>query len=77
MKMRSLDQGLEIKPGATAELNTESLHIMFEDLKQPLLQGGRVKGTLVFEKAGTIEIEYVIEGIGAKSPDDSGMTHRH
>jgi copper(I)-binding protein len=79
MKMRALDEGLEIKPGATVQLDTESLHIMLEGLQQPLQQGQRVKGTLVFEKAGSIEIEYVVEGIGAKSaaPDDAGVMHRH
>ncbi len=79
MKMRALDKGLEIKPGATVELNGESLHIMFEGLKQPLQQGQRIKGTLVFEKAGSIEIEYAVEGLGAKStmPDDTGMKHEY
>jgi len=67
MRMRDLDKGLEIKPGATVELNTESTHIMFEGLKQPLQPGKPFKGTLVFEKAGSIEIEYVVEGMGATS----------
>ncbi len=78
MKMRALDNGIEIKPGATVDLNGESLHVMLEGLKQPLQQGQRIKGTLVFEKAGTIDIEYVVEGLGAKSaPPASGMQHEH
>jgi copper(I)-binding protein len=79
MKMRDLDKGLEIKPGATVELSTGSLHVMFEDLKQPLQTGKPFKGTLVFEKAGTIEIEYAVEAMGATpSPSDMpGMTHGH
>jgi copper(I)-binding protein len=79
MKMRDLDKGLEIKPGATVELSTGSLHVMFEDLKQPLQIGKPFKGTLVFEKAGTIEIEYAVEAMGAtpSPPDMPGMTHGH
>ena len=42
---------------------------MFIDLKQPLKQGDKVKGTLVFEKAGTVEIEYEVAPIGAPSPE--------
>jgi copper(I)-binding protein len=67
MKMRPLD-GIEIKAGATVELNTESMHLMFEGLKEPLQEGQRIKGTLKFEKAGSIDVEYVVEGIGAQSP---------
>jgi copper(I)-binding protein len=67
MQMRPLVQGLEIKPGATIDLTAESLHVMFEGLKQPLQQGQRIKANLVFEKAGTIEVEYVVEGMDDKS----------
>jgi copper(I)-binding protein len=34
----------------------------------PVVQGDHIKGTLVFEKAGTIEIEYTVESIGAQQP---------
>jgi len=71
MRMRPLPKGLEIKPGATVELKPGSYHLMFVDLKAPFEPGQRVKGTLVFEKAGTIEIEYAVEAIGAtkQAPD--------
>lgn len=72
MRMRPLPGGLEIKPGETVELKPGSLHVMFVDLKQPLQKGERVKGTLVFEKAGTVEIEYVVEALGASSTGDHG-----
>jgi copper(I)-binding protein len=79
MKMRDLDQGLEIKPGDTVELGTGSLHVMFEDLKQPLQAGKAFKGKLIFEKAGSIEIEYAVEAMGAKQPtaDEPGMMNAH
>ena len=77
MKMRALDQGLELKPGATVDLAPESLHLMFEGLREPLVQGQRIKGSLTFERAGTIEIEYAVEGMGAKSPPPEGQNSQH
>jgi periplasmic copper chaperone A len=65
MRMRELEAGLEIKPGATVELTPSSDHLMFTDMKRPLSKGEHVKGTLVFEKAGTADLEYVVEAIGA------------
>jgi copper(I)-binding protein len=41
---------------------------MLMGLRQPLEKGQKVKGTLVFEKAGTVEIEYAVEALGASSP---------
>jgi copper(I)-binding protein len=74
MRMRPLQQGLEIKPGQTVTLAPGGYHVMFVGLKAPLKQGERIVGQLVFEKAGTVNVEYVVESIGAKS---SGGGHGH
>jgi periplasmic copper chaperone A len=58
MKMRALDQGLEIKPGETIELKPGSFHVMLIDLKEGVKEGDKVMGTLVFERAGTVETYY-------------------
>ena len=42
---------------------------MFMELKQPLKQDERVKGTLTFEKAGTVEVEFKVEAVGARGAD--------
>jgi copper(I)-binding protein len=68
MKMREVKDGLEIKPGETVELKPGGYHVMFVNLKQPLKQGERVKVTLDFAKAGTVEVEYPVEAVGAKAP---------
>ena len=60
----ALPKGIEIKPGQTVELKPGSYHLMFVGLKQPFEQGKRVKGTLEFEKAGKVEVEYAVEAIG-------------
>ncbi len=77
MKMRELKNGIEIKPGETIELKPAALHLMFVDLAHPLREGERIKGTLVFEKAGTVTIEYVVAPIGARRGADSQSPLAH
>ena len=67
MKMRELPGGLEIKPGATVELKPGGYHIMFMDLKEPLKSGSTAKGRLTFEKAGEVEVEFVIAAPGSRA----------
>ena len=51
---------------------------MFVGLKQPFEQGKSVKGTLEFEKAGKVEVEYAVEAIGASPQGQrSGGHHGH
>jgi len=65
MKMRPVEGGLEIKPGQTIELKPGSLHAMLVGLKEPLRQGQRIKGTLVFQNAGKVDVEFAVGSIGA------------
>jgi len=66
---------LEIKPGETVELKPGGMHVMFTGLKQPLTQGQTLKGTLVFEKAGTVAIEFAVRAVGAPAPGQGGHKH--
>jgi copper(I)-binding protein len=78
MQMRPVTGGLEIKPGESLEFKPGSYHLMLMDLKQPLVHKQRVKGTLIFEKAGSVEIEYAVEPVGSTpSPGHSGGHHGH
>jgi hypothetical protein len=45
---------------------------MFMDLRQGLKNGETIKGTLNFEKAGPVEVEYRVGAIGAR-----GGEHDH
>ncbi len=74
-RMRPVEGGLVIKPGETVELKPGGLHAMLVDLKRPLKEGETIKGTLEFEKAGTVAIEYRVSGIGAQSA--GGVDHHH
>ncbi len=72
MKMRRLEKGLEIAPGASIELKPGSYHMMFMGLSEGLTAGGTIRGTLVFEKAGTIGVEYRIAPIGSQPAPKHG-----
>jgi copper(I)-binding protein len=67
MRMREVEGGIEIPPGKTVTLKPGGYHIMFMELKAPLAQGGKAPVTLVFEKAGSIDVELKIEAPGAAS----------
>ena len=74
MRMRPVGTGgLEIKPGETVQLKPGGLHVMFLDLKKPLQVGERPKASLVFEKAGTVEVEFAVEPMGGPPP--AAATH--
>ncbi len=72
MKMRMLDKGLPIEPGKTVKLAPGGYHIMFQELKAPLKEGEKVPVTLQFEKAGSVQVTFDVEGVGAKAPGDTG-----
>jgi copper(I)-binding protein len=67
-KMREVTAGVEIKPGETIKFEPGESHLMFVNLMQPLHEGDKVRGTLTFERAGTVDIEYAVLGMGAKAP---------
>lgn len=77
MKMRELKDGLEIPPGATVELKPGSYHIMMQSLSRPLAKGDRVKGSLTFERAGKVDVEFDVEAIGGSPAGMKMKEHGH
>jgi copper(I)-binding protein len=73
MRMRAVEKGLEIPPGGTVELKPGGFHVMFTGLKAPFTKDGKVPLTLVFEKAGSIDVELPVEGMGASGPPAHGQ----
>ena len=61
MSMRPLKDGLEIPASGEVKLEPGSYHIMFMDLKAPAVEGVKFKGTLAFEKAGTVAVEFAVD----------------
>ena len=75
MKMRPV-KAIEVAPGEPAVLKPGGLHIMLMGLKAPLVKGEKFPLTLVFEKAGRVEIEVPIgEGTAMEPQMDHQMDH--
>lgn len=77
MKMAELPDGLVLPAGQSVELKPGGFHIMFMQLKQQFVEGTAVPVTLIFEKAGSIEVQFAVKDIAAGSGngDMSQMTH--
>ena len=60
-KMRPLRDGVEIGPGQTVSFEPNGRHIMFLDLKTSFEADTYVDGTLTFEKAGRVPVEFFVE----------------
>lgn len=76
-RMEPVTGGLEIRPGETVEMKPGTMHAMFVDLRQGLMPGETVKGTLAFERAGMVEVEYRVGGIGAQAAPATANAHQH
>lgn len=61
MQMRPVKGGLEVPAGGEVMLEPGGHHIMFMKMRHALEAGSTEKVTLTFEKAGSIEVEFVVE----------------
>ena len=68
MRMREVEKGIEIPPGTTVELKPGGFHVMFMGLKAPFAKDAKVPLTLVFEKAGSVDVELAVQAMGAQAP---------
>ena len=75
-KMRLVQGGLEIKPGQTVELKPGSYHVMFMGLKKPLAAGEHIKATVMFEKAGKVDVDYDVRAMGSTGMPGMQMPSR-
>lgn len=74
MKMREVD-GVDIAPGASVALRPGGLHLMFVDIKQPLVSGQTFKARLTFEKAGPVDVEFAVAPVGANAAPGQHSHH--
>ncbi len=68
MEMRELAGGLEIPAGHAVTLKPGGYHVMFMELKEPLVQGTTVDVTLKFARAGGVAVPLVV-----LAPDAEGF----
>lgn len=72
VKMVEMENGVDIPAGETVSLEPGGLHIMFMGLDGALVAGTEVPATLVFEKAGSVDVVFKIE-----ERDGSVKSHGH
>nr|WP_280520059.1 copper chaperone PCu(A)C [Rhizobium cremeum] len=74
-RMRPVKEGITISAGSTVKLEPGAAHIMFEKPTQRPAEGEKFKATLQFQKAGAVEVEFVVQkGATANSDDHAGHT---
>lgn len=64
IRMRPMEKGLGLPADTAITLKPRGYHLLFQELTRPLGKGDRVPVTLTFEKAGTRQIELVVEAPG-------------
>ncbi len=79
MKMRPATTGITVPAGGTVELKPDGgYHVMLSGLKAPLRSGTMLPVTLRFAKAGSIEVVFAVEPIGARGPSGGAASeHKH
>lgn len=71
-RMKPVD-ALEIPPGETIVLEPGGLHVMLMGLTGPLKEGDMMPAVLIFEQAGRVEMDFMIDP--ADGADHSQMDH--
>lgn len=75
MKMRHQTDGVEIPAGEKIEFKPGSYHVMFMDITKTLNEGDEVKGKLVFEKAGSVDVVFHVVGMGMDKTQTEATGH--
>ncbi len=70
MKMRPVEGGIPVAPGAPTMLQPGGFHVMLMGLTGPMTEGETIDLTLTFEKAGKVTLQVPVRGIAARG-------HRH
>jgi copper(I)-binding protein len=74
MKMRAVEGGVSVAPGATVAFKPGGYHIMLMGLKQKLDDGQRIPLMLTFAKAGSVQVEVLVDKTGG-AEQGAGMAH--
>lgn len=76
MRMRRIES-LDIPAEGAAKLSPGGQHLMLIGLKAPLFEDTVFPMSLTFEKAGTVEIEVIVEAAGAGGTSASRDPQKH
>ena len=75
MKMVRIDEGIKIGPMKDHSLAPGGEHIMFMGLKEPFETGKIIPITLLFEKAGEVGIEVIVDQDRKEKKHSHSHTH--
>lgn len=75
MKMTHVEEGVELPVNSKVSFEPNGLHIMFMGLNAPFKEGDSLPVTLYFERAGKLDIELMVRGVGAKSYKKTKHAH--
>jgi periplasmic copper chaperone A len=70
LRMREV-KGYDVPAGGTLELKPGGAHLMFVNIKAPMKEGTSVPGTLKFQRAGEVKLEFQVR------PLAGGEHHGH
>ena len=71
MRMRELQDGLDVPAGGEVALRPGGYHLMLMGAREGLAAGGKVDATLVFEQAGRVEVTFEVRPPDAGAGDHS------
>jgi copper(I)-binding protein len=74
MKMREV-RGYNVPAKGAFELKPGGAHLMFMDIKRPFKEGEKLPVKLKFEKAGEVNAEFQVGGLG--SSEAPATHHKH
>ncbi|MFT5181980.1 MAG: copper(I)-binding protein [Alphaproteobacteria bacterium] len=75
MKMRPVEDGVEVPANGEVELAPGGKHVMLFGLREQLIKESTIPLTLIFERAGRFEIVAVVEAAGSRGPSVAGAKH--
>ncbi len=73
MRMRPVEGGIEVPANGNAVLAPGGNHVMLIGLREHLVKDTTVPITLIFERAGRVEIEATVQSAGARGPAGHGQ----
>lgn len=75
MRMREIEGGIAVPAAGGHMLRRGGDHVMFMGLTRPLEQGETIPVTLIFERAGPVEVAIVVDR--ERRADHAGHGHGH
>ena len=68
-------EAVDLPAGAEVRLEQGALHVMFMGLTAPMHEGSKIPGTLVFEKAGRLAVEFAVDAPKADAAPEDHSGH--